>query len=411
MANTITIGRLTFTSPSQLTDTRSGNTRSLSINGKFVADTLAEVKYLRDELLSCANGYYTVPFIWQGDTSLEGYVKVNSASVNTNRVMVGGYDYSIDLEYLGNMGEIEFETQFSGALIENDHSITSTTAQIYAPPTNHYSHSHSSDPTNFIRSGEDGDLQVKFGSSIRSYNAKYLVDPSDFYKNACEVYSDDVSDITRLRCGLESPNNSPSSVKLQNGLVQMTFDNTLTESRFVTKCYDGDGYKSTHTFAISRGTSETEWQGWRSIQILKNEPEVATIRLTSYYDATARDQRLTFDITLRRGARHFSGVATQWSSGQFNIKPTATVPYTDATSYSYMTNADADGNRIVLGSPQNFDVDATNGGIETTSNTATMKFFIGYEFDGDSASSIDTKDKIRDQYLDNVFETVRLVKS
>ena len=76
-----------------------------------------------------------------------------------------------------------------------------------------------------------------------------------------------------------------------------------------------------------------------------------------------------------------------------------------------MTNADADGNRIVLGSPQNFDVDATNGGIETTSNTATMKFFIGYEFDGDSASSIDTKDKIRDQYLDNVFETVRLVKS
>ncbi len=54
---------------------------------------------------------------------------------------------------------------------------------------------------------------------------------------------------------------------------------------------------------------------------------------------------------------------------------------------------------------------ATNGGIETTSNTATMKFFVGYEFDGDSASSIDTKDKIRDQYLDNVFETVRLVKS
>ena len=49
---------------------------------------------------------------------LEGYVKVNSASVDTNRVMVGGYDYSIDLEFLGNMGEIEFETQFSGALIE-----------------------------------------------------------------------------------------------------------------------------------------------------------------------------------------------------------------------------------------------------------------------------------------------------
>ena len=411
MANTVTIGRLTFTSPSNLTESRSGKEKVLSITGKFVADTLEEVKYLRDELLACANGYYTVPFIWSGDTSMTGYVKVMSASVNTNRVLVGGYDYSVELLYLGNMGEVEFESQFSGALIDNDHSITSTTAQIYAPPTNHYSHDHSSDPSSFERTGEDGVIQVKHGSSIRSYNAKYLVDPADFYKNACEIYSDDITDVSRIRCGLESPNNSPSSVILKNGLVQMTFNNSTTQSRFTTKSYDGDGYKSSHEFAVSRGASEVEWQGWRSIQILKNEPEVATIRLTSYYDATTRGQRLTFDVTLRRGARHFSIVATQWSTGQLNIKPTATVPYTDATSYSYMTNVDADGNRIVLGSPQNFDVDTTNGGIETSSNTATMKVFLGYEYDGDSATSIDTKDKIRDQYLDNVFETVRLVKS
>ena len=116
-------------------------------------------------------------------------------------------------------------------------------------------------------------------------------------------------------------------------------------------------------------------------------------------------------MTLKRGARHFSIVATQWSSAQFNIKPTSTIGYTDNTSYATETNNDSEGNRIVLGSPQNFDVDTTNGGINSTSSTATLKAFIGYEFGGTNATSIDTADKIRDQYLDNVYEVVRLVKT
>lgn len=411
MANTVTIGRLTFTSPGTLNDSRSGNDHVLNINGKFVTETLAEVKYLRDELIACANGYYTVPFTWEGDSSVSGYVRVNSASVDTTRVRVGGYAYTIDMTFLGNMGEVEFESQLSGAFIQNDHSLTSSTTQFYAPPTNHYSHDHTGSLNNFTRSGEDGDIQVKYGSTVRSYNAKYLVDPTDFYKNCCKIFTDDVSDVSRLRCGLESPNNSPSSTIIQNGLVKMTFTNDTDKSRFKIFTYDGNGYKSENTFAVSRGTSETEWQGWRSIQILKNTPEVATVRLTSYHDATTKDQRLTFDVTLRRGARHFSIVATQWSSAQFNIKPTTAIGYDDQTSYAIESNDDADGNQVILGSPQNFDVDTTDGGIESTASTATLKAFIGFVYNGSSATSIDTATNIRDQYLDNVYETVRLVKS
>ena len=64
-----------------------------------------------------------------------------------------------------------------------------------------------------------------------------------------------------------------------------------------------------------------------------------------------------------------------------------------------------------MGCPQNFDVDTTSGGIESTASTATLKAFIGFVYNGSSASSIDTASNIRDQYLDNVYETVRLVKS
>ena len=411
MSNTITIGRLTFTSPASLSDSRSGNTHTMNINGVLAPDTLAEAKYIRDELIACANGYYTVPFIWQGDTSVSGYVKVLGASVNTNKVIIGGYQYSIELEFLGNMGEVEFESQFSGGLIQNDHSITSTTSQFYAGPVDSFSHEHGSLPSTFARVGEDGTTFIRFSSSLKNHNAKYLTDPADYYKNACEVFTDDVGDVNRLRWGMESPNRSPSSTKIQNGLVQMTFVNNTAQSRFIIKSYDTDGYKSSTEFAVSRGASATEWQGWRSIQILKNDPEVCTVRLGSYYDATAKDKRLTFDVTLRRGARHFSIVATQYSSAQFNIRPTTTTAYTDNTSFAITTSNDIDGNKIILGSPQNFDVDTSNGGINSTANTATLKAFIGYEFNGSSATSEDQATKVRDQYLDNIFEVVRLVKS
>lgn len=411
MANTITIGRLTFTSPATLSDSRSGSTHTMNIVGTLAPDTLAEAKYIRDELLSCANGYYTVPFIWQGDTSITGYVKVLGASVNTNKVIIGGYQYSIELEFLGNMGEVEFESQLSGGLIQNDHSITSTTSQFYAPPVNSYSHDHGSIPSTFERAGEDGSTFIRFSSSLKSYNAKYLCDPEDYYKNSCEVFTDDIGDVNRLRCGLESPNNSPSSTKIQNGLVQMTFVNNTAQSRFIIKAYDGSDYLSSTQFAVSRGASANEWQGWRSIQILKNDPEICTIRLGSYYEATTKDKRLTLDVSLRRGARHFSIVATQYSSAQFNIRPTTTTAYTDNTSYGLATSNDSAGNKVILGSPQNFDVDTSNGGINSTANTATLKAFIGYEFNGSSATSEDQATKVRDQYLDNIFEVVRLVKS
>jgi len=411
MAFTITIGRLTFTSPANLSDSRSGSTHTISITGTLAPDSLDEAKYIRDELLACANGYYVVPFIWQGDTSITGYVKVLGASVNTSRVRIGGYQYSIELEFLGNMGEVEFESQMSGGIIQNDHSITSTTSQFYAPPVNSYSHDHGSIPGTFARVGEDGTTYIRFGSSLKNYNAKYLCDPEDYYKNACEVYTDGIDDVTRLRCGLESPNNSPSSTKIQNGLVQMTFVNNTAQSRFIIKAYDGSDYLSSTEFAVSRGASANEWQGWRSVQILKNDPEICTVRLGSYYEATTKDKRLTLDVSLRRGARHFSVVATQYSSSKFNIRPTTATAYTDNTSYGIATSNDSAGNKILLGSPQNFDVDTTNGGINSTASTATLKAFIGYEYNGSSATSEDQATKVRDQYLDNIFEVVRLVKS
>ena len=68
MANTITVGRMTFTSPQNLTITpspdnsRNSTARTITMSGSFVADTVAAAKVLRDELVSMGNSDLIYPF-------------------------------------------------------------------------------------------------------------------------------------------------------------------------------------------------------------------------------------------------------------------------------------------------------------------------------------------------------------
>ena len=63
----------------------------------------------------------------------------------------------------------------------------------------------------------------------------------------------------------------------------------------------------------------------------------------------------------------------------------------------------------MIGSPSTYTADTTNLGIEVSGTTA-VKGFIGAEV-GTAASGSNTADNVRDQYLDSIFESVRIVKS
>ena len=104
MSNTITIGRMTFTSPESIdfssikTGRRNSLDRSVSLSGKFVADSVSAAKVLRDELISMANSALIVPFTYTGDDKFEGYAELNSASVDSAKLATGLFEYDIDLE-------------------------------------------------------------------------------------------------------------------------------------------------------------------------------------------------------------------------------------------------------------------------------------------------------------------------
>lgn len=410
----LTIGRLTILSPRSLSlnGGEGATSRSLSIQGMLYETDIKTIKYLRDELISMAILAVPVPFEYTGDTTLKGYCKLLGSNIDISNYTEAGTSYSLDIEWLGSPGEVNMESHFSGALIENDHSITSTTNQMHSPPRQHYNYYHTSTITNTEREIYGGETAyIKTASDLRDSNATWNVDPENYYEGSVEIYIKDYHDVSRLRVGRHS-DNKPTDAIIQNGLMKLVVlgDNT-SQCRFTTYIYDPDqnDYTSAKTWAISATSSETEWQSWQSIQILKNEPQIATIRLTTHYNSDTRDGRLVFDVTLKRGARSIEFVASQWTSQQLNIKSTSVLAGTNDTGYVIASSSDNQDNKYIIGSPSTYTADTTNLGIEVSGTTA-VKGFIGAEV-GTSASGANTADSIRDQYLDSIFETVRIVRS
>jgi len=98
MANQVHIGRLSFTSPGNLNFSSTDGGRELSISGKIggVELTLDHVKYIRDELISLAAYGLTIPFRYDGDSTYDGYVKIRNSSVQTQKYVRAGFNYSVD---------------------------------------------------------------------------------------------------------------------------------------------------------------------------------------------------------------------------------------------------------------------------------------------------------------------------
>lgn len=424
MAHQVHIGRLDITSPASLDFSGGGGERQLRIQGKIAETDLATVKYIRDELVSMAQSGVYVPFRYDGDSTFDGYVYLTDSSVDIARYSMGGFNYSLDMEYLGKVGEVVKESVLTGKLLDNAHSITSTSQQFHSPPGNHYNYFHQSNPTDGTRVAGDlttttasdtVTMRIKRDSSLRGNNAQFHVDPADFYKGSVRITTD-----SKVRNGLASPNVSSGAI-LENGIVKIRVGSNLTQSRIVSYLWDTTSYGSEVEWAVHRGTPSgsnqlsTEFRGWKTIQILRNTPELGIIRLTSHYQASGQD-RLTLDISLRRGAHHASLILNQSPiSSRLNISLSED-PSSDAdtaTGYIKAGAVDGDGNKWLLGSPSAFTEDLVRGLIYPTTGGTQFKAFIGYElYESDlSVFSHNSGNSVRDQYLDNVSEYCKVVKA
>jgi hypothetical protein len=418
MANTITIGRMSFTSPATFsiaavpTNQRNSMDRTSTMSGRFVASSVTEAKLLRDELISMANSNLLLPLTYTGDTTFEGFCKLQNASINHAKLATGVLDYSITILVQGRTSEMLFESNMSGALLTNSHSLTTsdtTYGPFHALPVNAYSYNHENAPTGVQRATEEGNVTLFYGSDIRDKAAQWLVEPDNFYKGACKVYVNNT-----LRTGYLAPNH-PTGVLLTNGIIRLTSGSTTNESRFTLEFYDNGSWTSSREISFNSGSSTTDWNLWTTAQIIRNEPQECVVRFTSYSSDDNGDGRLTVDATIKRGAHHISFVANQGptasraAASRINLQVTENGgTFSDSTGYMVESSADSSGQKLIVGSPQGYTADTTNKLIHLS--TAQFKTFVGYVY-GTSPLAHDTADAVRDQYLESVYENVRLVRA
>ena len=420
MANThqVTIGHLSFTSPGTLSYSGGGEGRTYNINGTLAHTSannldLNENLYIRDELLSMAAYDHVYPFTYTGETTMSGYVKVETADVNVERFAGAGMKYSISVQWLGNPGEVRFESQFSGALLDNNHSISTTDSQFFAPPNGAYSvHipavGTGTPPAVETRTGSHGsgtvDLKFFSGSNLRANNIEFECNPDDYLKGAVKISTNG-----KVRNGLYSPNTNVDQAVIENGLVKLELINSNTQSRFKTSLWDDDAFRSEKIYFLAKGSSKTEWDGFKTVKIIKNYPECGTVRFTSQAN-TDGSGRLVFDVSLRRGSRYFSLVVSSYGTAdEIHIQRATAEAATAGTGYITATSNDSEGNKYILGSPTTHSTDTTNGGINLTATQ--MKAFVGYVYNGTSAAGQNTADNMRDAYLDFVYEYVRTIRA
>ena len=414
MANTFTIGRLSFTSPRALaessipSDGKNSLERNISINGTLVANSLADAKNIRDELISISNSNLIVPFTYEGDSTYGGYCQVDSADVNTQHLFGKGlFKYSLNLRIKGRAGETSFESNLTGSLLTNAHSYSSSNnyGPTHALPVNAYNYAHSQTPTTHSRSSKDGTVYLFTDQNLRSSEANWQVAPENYYKGGCKITIDNY-----VKNGFLTKDN-PNAVVIDNGLVQVTSGSVTDESRLNLKFYDNGEFVSAREVSFSMGSSLTEWNKWQSVQILRNDAEEASIRLVTYSEA-AGDGRLTVDLTMRRGMHHVSFVATQ--SGTANRSATSRINLKLQDINTVTTNSkgftensiDSDGQKFFVKSPQGITASASDRTMHIAA--AQFKGILGYIYGADAFNG---EDAIFEQYMESTYEQVRLVRS
>jgi hypothetical protein len=419
MANTITIGRMTFTSPATFniaavpTNTRNSMDRSSTLSGRFVASSVTEAKVLRDELVSMGNSNLLLPLTYTGDTTFQGFCKLQNVSINHVSLATGVLDYQITILIQGRTSEMLFESNMSGALLTNSHSITAsntTYGPFHALPVNAYNYDHENAPVGVTRATEDGNVTLFYKDTIRDKAAQWLVEPENFYKGACKITINNT-----VRAGYLSPNH-PTGVVLSNGIVRLTSGSVSDESRFNLEFYDNGSFTSSREISINSGSSTTDWNLWKTVQIIRNEPQECVVRFTSYSSDDNGDGRLTIDATIKRGAHHISLVANQGATSnraaasRINLQVTESGgTFANSTGYMVESSADSSGQKFIVGSPQGYTADTTNKLIHLS--TAQFKTYVGYVYNASNPLNHDTADAVRDQYLESVYENVRLVRA
>lgn len=368
---------------------------TVQVAGREVMPPLTrdEVVYRYESVLGSRG--LLVAAVWEDKPERSGYYTVTSASADlmdraAEGVVVAGWKLSL-LRH-GSDTDVDLESRLTGAVRANDFSLAGE--RWHAPPIGHHSyHSGSTLPSTMTRATADGTMTVYRGVPA-NVSPRWGCAVGDYMRGRVRVMSlgaEQVGTGSRL---------ATDDWELSNGLVRVR--PLLAAGSIEVASFTGGAWRPKSWWAEVGATQVARWE---AATILRNDPEMAIVRLT---ESRAPVGRVVLDLTLRRGSRFVEGYLQRGDSGTLSVYLASAETMTDATSYVVKTTDDAAGNRAIAGSARNFNPHA-NGGLTKTSATA-LDFYLGVVAGGGSAVLGDQATNLRDAYIAAMPETTAAVR-
>lgn len=377
-----------------------GNDAKLTVAGQESSppSSFALVTFLHGQIVGMQEGKL-IPVTFTDKDERDGYYEVSNVTSdltnyqNSDAVMA---DWNIELKRLGSDAEVDLQSRLTGAVRQNDFSLTGT--RWHAPAVGHYAYyTGSTSPSYVDRETSDGNISV-YLNVPSSVSPKWGCTPTNYRGGRARIFDSlEVSSENEIE-GINR-NISPTGWSLFNGLINLQ----ATSSAGIVNVayYDGASFIDNY-WRLQRGF--VELTQWDSATVIRNDYEQCIIRLVCKQAMGAG--RTTVDFSLKRGSRIVEGYMQNSSSTSLKILPVNTTASTSGSGYQVATSGT---HRVACGSARTFTVDNTNGGIYKTSTT-TFDFWIGPVINAASPQTGDSVTELRDQYIGSMPEIVYAVR-
>ncbi len=366
---------------------------------------------VRRQLLSYPNtDEPVIPIILTSDPAMSGYYRPMRTQILTDqlsRIRGHIFGYTMELQRVSGFAQPWIESIVNGGLLTNavgavstdmipSQSVPSTVIE-YAPNATISSY--------FTRSTDDGvgvnEADLAAGGATQ-FSSRFYLAPANYYDAACKVRQGSPLAVVVGR-GLVQ--NDLVHWEMSNGLVKVAPNGA---SKLDVSHWDG-GQWNTKTYVLSQ--AGVNLPNWKSITVLRNAPEMTSIRLGARDEGGNKLGSDVLDLTLRRGDRILrcylatAGVsAAGWRIAVNTPEAASAITYSAVTTGGIRATVnDANGERYVLLSYQAATTsDLVNGSLQLNPAGTTMDF-------GTSADPGGTGVTLAKYYLAALSEEQRVV--
>lgn len=393
----IRIGRFYVVEMEKATESTDGK---LSVSGQESSPPTtpaALVTFLHGQVAGMQEGHL-VPVQFRDKAERNGYYAVTQATSDLTdyqgEVVIA--DWQIELDRQGSSSEVDLQSRLTGAVRQNDFSLTGT--RWHAPAIGHYAyHTGTSLPSGSLsRVSSDGTITVYLGVPA-SIHPKWGCTPANFYGGRVRIT--DTLEVSAEN-EVEGVNRqlSASGWGISNGLINVSA--TASAGIINVQYFDGSVWQ-TNNWRLQRNFINLPT--FDSVNVLRNDFEECVLRLTS---TTSGGGRTSVDLKLKRGARFLEGYMQTSTSTSLKVMPNNLSAATSGSGYQVQT---AGTHRWAAGSSRTMVFDNTNGGI-SKSSTTTFDFWIGVVLNAAAPLTGDAATELRDQYIASLPEITYAVR-